>query len=124
MNKTVNENISQQSVVPLELPSDAQAYRASQPLMMKVAALINAFSPRGKGAIPRWIGRKFGSKWKTSIVTDSGCHLAVDPANLDLFVTIANEGSWEPWIRRVSILAMQNGGVMFDVGANAGGDLE
>ena len=88
--------------------------------MMKFASFLNRFSPRGKGAIPRWIGRNFGSRWQTSIKTDSGCKLAVDPANLDLFVTIENEGSWEPWIRRVCIEVMKSGGVMFDVGANAG----
>lgn len=66
------------------------------------------------------IGRRFGRKWKTTITTDSGCVLAVDPCNLDLFVTIENEGSWEPWIRRACIRAMRPGDVMFDVGANAG----
>lgn len=87
---------------------------------MKVAAMLNRVLPRGKGAVPRSIGRRFGRHWTTSIKTDSGCKLAVDPGNLDLYVTIANEGSWEPWVRRACRRVMKNGGVMFDVGANAG----
>ena len=104
----------------IEKPADIQRWSTGQPPMMKLAALLNRVSPRGKGAIPRMIGRQFGRGWTTTIQTDSGCKLAVDSANLDLFVTIENEGSWEPWIRRVCSLAMKGGGVMFDVGANAG----
>jgi FkbM family methyltransferase len=87
---------------------------------MRLATLWNRQSPRGKGAIPRWIGRNLGKNWKIFIRTDSGCRLAVDPANLDLFVTIQNEGAWEPWVRKACITAMRDGDVMFDVGANAG----
>ncbi len=105
---------------PLETPADLVVWGSPQPLMMRTAALLNRVLPRGKGAVPRWIGRRFGGGWTTTIRTDSGCVLAVDPANLDLFVTIEREGAWEPWIRRVCGLAMRDGGVMFDVGANAG----
>ena len=107
-------------LTPISKPDSVQPWEGSQPLVMRSAAVLNRISPRGKGAIPRFIGRRFGRGWKTTITTDSGCRLAVDPGNLDLFVTIQNEGAWEPWIRRVSNLAMKNGGVMFDVGANAG----
>lgn len=101
-------------------PKSVEAWNGNRPAMLKLAAFLNRTLPRGKGAVPRMIGRRFGRDWTTTIETDSGCKLAVDPANLDLFVTIQNEGSWEPWIRRVCILAMKAGGVMFDVGANAG----
>lgn len=104
----------------MAMPADLQIWNAGQPALMKIAALFNRVSPRGKGAIPRMIGKKFGRQWTTTIQTDSGCKLAVDPNNLDLFVTIENQGAWEPWIRRVCALAMKDGGVMFDVGANAG----
>jgi FkbM family methyltransferase len=104
----------------LETPADLSSWRNAQPLMMRSAAWLNRVLPRGKGAVPRWIGRRFGDGWTTTIRTDSGCVLAVDPSNLDLFVTIEREGAWEPWIRRVCGLAMRDGGVMFDVGANAG----
>lgn len=107
-------------IQPLNPPPDASQYEGTQPVLMRLAAFCNRTAPRGKGAIPRWIGRTFGKGWKTSIHTDSGCQLAVDPANLDLFVTIQKDGAWEPWVRRACQLAMQSGGVMFDVGANAG----
>ena len=101
-------------------PTELNSWRSGQPWLMRLAALFNRVSPRGKGAIPRLIGRRFGKDWTTLIQTDTGCKLAVDPANLDLYVTIENEGSWEPWIRTVCQIAMRDGGVMFDVGANAG----
>ena len=110
----------QHQLTPLTTKAEVSSWNGNQPSIMRLASWLNRISPRGKGAIPRWIGRRFGNAWKTTIRTDSGCVLAVDPGNLDLFVTIQNEGSWEPWIRRVCILAMKNGGVMFDVGANAG----
>ncbi|WP_182864979.1 FkbM family methyltransferase [Stieleria mannarensis] len=101
-------------------PENVGQWQPTQPMMMRVAASLNRLSPRGKGAIPRTIGRRFGTHWKTTITTDSGCVLAVDPANLDLYVTIENEGAWEPWILRACAIVMRRGGVMFDVGANAG----
>lgn len=108
------------NLTSLSMPARFDQYDGVQPAMMKFASWVNRVSPRGKGAIPRWIGKQFGRQWRTTVRTDSGCRLAVDPANLDLFVTIENDGSWEPWIRRVCQLAMADGGVMFDVGANAG----
>ena len=107
-------------IAAIEKPIDLKRWKGRQPFLMKIAALLNRVSPRGKGAIPRIIGRQLGRNWTTTIQTDSKCKLAVDPANLDLFVTIENEGSWEPWIRRICSLVMKNGGVMYDVGANAG----
>lgn len=104
----------------VEIPSDLSHWQTSQPLMMRAAAWLNRTLPRGRGAVPRVIGRCFGHRWTTTIRTDSGCVLAVDPANLDLFLTIQREGSWEPWIRRVCQMVMRDGGVLFDVGANAG----
>ena len=120
MNATEREIDSAESLRPIERPADVSAWLGRQPAMMRLASWLNRISPRGKGAIPRMIGRRFGSRWKATIRTDSGCRLAVDPANLDLFVTIENEGAWEPWIRSVCQTAMRGGGVMFDVGANAG----
>ena len=118
--KSANVNRTMSNLEAIKPPGNLESWRNGQPAMMKLAAALNRFSPRGKGAIPRMIGRRFGHGWTTTISTDSGCKLAVDPNNLDLFVTIQNEGSWEPWIRRVCALAMKDGGVMFDVGANAG----
>lgn len=115
-----NGNAAMTKLEAIQISDEIQRFQSGQPLMMRLAAFLNRVSPRGKGAIPRAIGRRFGGGWKTAITTNSGCKLAVDPANLDLFVTIENEGAWEPWIRRVCVLAMQDGGVMFDVGANAG----
>lgn len=91
-----------------------------KPLLAQIAQQWNRFAPRGKGAIPRWIGRSFGRHWKIIVSTKSGCQLAVDPENLDLFMTIENEGGWEPWVCQACITALREGDMMYDVGANAG----
>lgn len=105
---------------PVFIPGEDDNWHDSQPLLMKIASVGNRLLPRGKGAVPRWIGRKFGARWKTTIRTDSGCRLAVDPGNLDLYVTIQNTGAWEPWVRKACLHSLADGEVFFDIGANAG----
>jgi FkbM family methyltransferase len=117
MSTTENVHIT---ITPIDPIINTEEWSNENPLWFRIAAWSNRVLPRGKGAIPRWIGRKFGKEWKTIIETDSGCKLAVDPQNLDLFVTIQGDGAWEPWVRKACILAMREGDVMFDVGANAG----
>jgi FkbM family methyltransferase len=90
------------------------------PALAYIASLWNRYSPRGKGAVPRWIGRTFGRRWHFCIETDSGCKLAVDPRHLDLFLTIRRDGAWEPWIRKACLAATRDDDVFFDVGGNVG----
>jgi FkbM family methyltransferase len=99
---------------------DQEEWLRPWPTLAKLAVLGNRLLPRGKGAFPRWIGRTFGSDWKLTILTAVGCRIAVDPGNLDLYTTIANEGVWEPWVREACIRTLRSTDVMFDVGANAG----
>lgn len=113
-------SINGTSVSKLELRDDNESWSDDTPLLMKVARVWARLSPRAKGAMPRWIGRNFGRRWKHTITTQSGCRLAVDPANLDIYTTIQNAGYWEPKIREACIRALREGDVMFDVGANAG----
>lgn len=108
------------SLSPVKTPTDLSQWNSARPLAFQVARAWCRYAPRGKGAVPRWIGRQFGRSWKTTIRTDSGCILAVDPPNLDLYVSIEKEGAWEPWIRRACIAATRPGDVFYDVGANAG----
>lgn len=115
----MNEN-ADLAITSINMKCNPQEWNTRKPLLFRFAACCNRVLPRGKGAIPRWIGRTFGRKWKTIVETDSGCKLAVDPQNLDLFVAIQSDGAWEPWVRKACIMAMRDGDVMFDVGANAG----
>ncbi|MBB3206293.1 FkbM family methyltransferase [Rhodopirellula rubra] len=108
------------SLQPTQITESMNDWSTSRPFFARIAQRLNRWLPRGKGAVPRWIGRCFGKDWKFFIQTDSGCHLAVDPGNLDLFVTIQNEGAWEPWVRQACILAVGQSDVFLDVGANAG----
>ncbi len=105
---------------PLRFNGTISNWSSQKTLLAQIALQWNRFAPRGKGAIPRWIGRSFGEKWKMIVTTKTGCQLAVDPEHLDLFVTIENEGGWEPWVCKACILALRKVDVMYDVGANAG----
>lgn len=117
MSQDVDSQLSSLGVIP---PEHVASWGPEQPGLLKLAAWLNRWLPRGKGAVPRWIGRSVGKSWQTSITTDSGCRLAVHPAHLDLYVSIQNEGAWESWVRAACIRAIRPNDVMFDVGANAG----
>jgi FkbM family methyltransferase len=99
---------------------DKESWSRPWPLLARLALVGNRLLPRGKGAFPRWIGKTFGAHWKLIVTTQSGCRIAVDPGNLDLYATISNEADWEPWIRQACVRTLRSSDVMFDVGANAG----
>jgi FkbM family methyltransferase len=101
-------------------PRDTRGWTDHAPSLMRLARLWNRFAPRGKGALPRWIGRTFGRSWRTICTTDSGVKLAVEPTSLDVYLSILRHGSWEPWIARALLSVLRSGGILVDVGANVG----
>lgn len=105
---------------PVDAPDSVADWRPANSLGISLARFWNRHAPRGKGAIPRMIGRRLGGAWKFTIETESGCRLAVNPAHLDLYLTIEREGAWEPWIIRACRDIVQPSDVVYDVGANAG----
>ena len=109
------------SVAPiLASTEDMEGWTVSQPLLMKAAAWWNRCAPRAKGALPRWISRNCGAKWRVIIQTRSGIKLAADPRSIDVYLTILREGTWEPWITRTLVSAIRSGDIYVDVGANVG----
>lgn len=109
------------SVSAIELtPQDVRDYTASRPLAFRIARLWNRWSWRGKGAVPRWIGRTWGQRWKILCQTASGVPLAVEPTSLDVYLSILRDGAWEPWIVRAALAALRPGDVFYDIGANVG----
>ena len=88
---------------------------------VRLATWIASHAPRGRGAIPRFIGRYFGVSMKTSIRTHSGAYLAVEPSSLDVYAAIgAAGGFWEPRVLRACLSAVRSGDVFYDIGANVG----
>jgi FkbM family methyltransferase len=79
------------------------------------------YAPRGRGWVPRRIGRTFGHGMTCSIRTRTGARLAVDPANLDFYCQVLlQNGAWEDDVLDACLRLMQPGDVFYDIGANAG----
>ncbi len=92
-----------------------------RPLAMALALMWARYAPRGKGAVPRLVGRRLGRGMRATVRTRSGGLVAVDPANLDIYVSVAlHEGVWERHVHDACMVVVRPGDVVFDIGANAG----
>jgi len=107
-----------------ELPpfvSDAVEWSPRNEQLWRLARWIHAHAPRGKGCIPRWIGRVAGDRVRAEIRTASGGRLVVDPRSLEVFAFIdLNGGLWEGHDIAACKAVLGPGQVFYDVGANAG----
>ncbi len=103
-----------------ELITD-QGWPKSPNFRMRLAILAATRAPRGRGAIPRLIGRYLGRHMKTTIRTASGAYLAVEPSSLDIYASIgARGGMWESRVLDACLSAIKEGDVFYDIGANVG----
>ena len=69
------------------------------PLLVKAAFLWNRVAPRGRGFVPRHIGKLFGREADYVIETAHGARLRMDMSNLEVYAPIYNEnGVWEPHV--------------------------
>src|SRR2546421_735316 len=107
--------------VPLLAPvciSDAEfgQWAERSPMLLRFARFWATYGPRGKGYVPRMIGRLFGRHWKTVVRTQDGELLAVDTLNLDIYTTILRDGAWEPWILNACLAALRPSQVFYDIG--------
>lgn len=83
--------------------------------------LLADITPRGKGAIPRWIGRNALRHMQCSIQTATGAWLAVNPLSLDVYTSILrNGGEWDFHVLQTCLKFLRRGQVFYDIGANAG----
>jgi FkbM family methyltransferase len=88
---------------------------------LRFAAWLARHAPRGRGALPRMIGRHAGRGLRTSVSTARGAMLAVDPAHLDVYTTmLLNGGRWDDHVLESSVRLLRPGEVFWDIGANAG----
>lgn len=104
----------------VEVDKSESEWSGDLPLLAKLAFFWAKHGVRGKGAIPRFLGRRFGSKWRFYVKTANGCKLAVYPRHLDLYMSVLVQGRWEPWVVDACTKYIPENGVLFDVGANAG----
>jgi len=102
-------------------PAEASAWAPRNERVWKVARWIHAHAPRGKGCIPRWIGRVAGDRVRAAIRTASGGRLVVNPTSFEVFAFIdVNGGLWEGHDVAACKAVLDAGQVFYDVGANAG----
>lgn len=103
----------QAQAAPDHLPEDPAVFRAA-------VALIR-FVPRGRGAIPRLLGRMmFGEDDLFMTGTPRGFNIVGTRSSIDMLAFLKLTGGWdEPILEACSSLIGQ-GGVFYDIGANAG----
>src|ERR1035441_2318200 len=85
---------------------------------LAMAAFTQRHLPRGKGAVPRFLGKAVGHK-PTFLVTRHGAHLAMASNAWDVYATIAlHGGSWDYHDFEWCVNGTPNSGVFYDIGAN------
>lgn len=109
-------------LVPLQISrEELSRWSAKSPLGFALAKFWSHRMPRGKGWVPRKLGRLIGKDWQITIPTSTGAQLAVDPLNLDVYTTITRKGGvWEENVLTACRAITKRGDVFFDIGANAG----
>lgn len=90
--------------------------------LLNVARLLNKHLPRGKGAVPRYIGRVAARAFKDAYIsTRHGACLHVEPSSLDVYVHILNHGkTWNLPVFEMCSNHLRSGDTFYDVGANVG----
>lgn len=97
----------------------AVGYRSAG-IRLAVAAFAQEHLPRGKGAVPRWLGIVGGRKPRF-LLTRHGARLVMSPNAWDVYATIHNQdGAWDYHDFETCVNGTQNPGVFYDIGANVG----
>lgn len=88
---------------------------------MTLARLWASVAPRGKGWVPRWIGRHLCTSDRVFTRTLHGAKLAVAPSSLDVYTYIASQGnSWDAHVVDACLAEVGAAGVFYDIGASVG----
>lgn len=107
---------------PVQCPLNLlQDWEETKSPVFNAARLWNQYAPRGKGAIPRFLGRNFGGDLKLHILTASQAKLAVQSSSLDIYVNIVNQGgTWNNHVLKTCESLLKTGETFWDIGANVG----
>ena len=101
-------------------PDDLSGWSDRAPLSMRLAQAWAKYAPRGKGWVPRIVGRQFGKHWRAVIRSRNGLALAVDPIAFDTYAPIAAKGDWDEAVLQACVAILKSGDVFYDIGANVG----
>jgi FkbM family methyltransferase len=87
---------------------------------LAVAALAQRHLPRGKGAVPRLMGRVAGRKPRF-LMTRHGARLVMAASAWDVYATMSIcDGAWDYHDFEWCVNGVPDSGVFYDVGANVG----
>ena len=97
-------------------------YDEETPVALSLAVLWNKWAPVGKGAIPRLLGRFFGSTLRYSYISSKyGAYLVIEPTSLDVYAHMINHGkTWNEHVFDACKTFLKKGSVFYDIGANIG----
>lgn len=100
---------------------DLQNRRFHKPLTFSAAVFWNKYMPRGKGSIPRFIGKSFAATLANCNIADqNGIKYAVSPRSLDVYAALYHDGKWDKHVFATCKEVLSEGDVFYDLGANIG----
>ena len=108
--------------VPLQIDAAAAAgWTNPQSLVLSLANWWATSMPRGRGAVPRLLGRMVGDDKKLVCATKNGAKLAIAPRALDIYSAIHRKGGcWDTHVFDVCRSLLQPNQVLYDLGASVG----
>ena len=91
-------------------------------VLLNVARCLNKYLPRGKGWVPRYIGKVASRAFADAYIsTRHGAYLHIEPSSLDVYVHILNNGrTWNGPVLDICSRFLRGGDTFYDVGANIG----
>jgi FkbM family methyltransferase len=93
----------------------------SMPVSIRAAIWWAAHGIRGRGAVPRIVGRWQSADRSLFIKTRHGAALSVDYGNFDIYADIYNNGGcWDANVMNCCERLLRPGDVFYDVGSSAG----
>jgi len=102
----VNSNIDQLSKAKFSIP---------------ILTLLQKALPRGKAAIPRYIGKILGSPLSKYMITRHGARLVLCPSSYDVYATMRRGGNaWDYHDFEICRAGLPDGGIFYEIGANVG----
>lgn len=100
---------------------DAAEWTSTRCVPLSLAHWVARAAPRGKGALPRAIGRALRPWVHHSMKTRHGALLPIVAESLDVYTSMLMQGnSWDYWVFRAMNERTRSGAVVYDVGANVG----
>lgn len=110
------------TITPLAISdSDVAGWTLRSPLSLRLARLWAKHGVRGRGFVPRAIGRSVAGSTRALIRTEFGAVMAVYPGSLDTYCLITAEGgAYDRNVLDACQKLLRPGETAFDIGANVG----